>query len=109
MYIGRAGYRELNFSGGAQITWFGRGRAMDIAQREPTNDSGDKENATVMGWEHFSGYVRLVMPQISSVKLENDFTTTLAARCVRDSGLRFAQWISFLYFGLEQTALRHFE
>src|SRR5437899_2503376 len=44
-----------------------------------------------------------------SRKLENDFTATLAACCVRNGRFRFAQWIGFLHFRLQQTAFRHFE
>ena len=45
----------------------------------------------------------------SIFKLENDLAATLAACRMSYGRLRFAQWISFLHFRLQQTAFRHLE
>src|SRR5215470_6374696 len=43
------------------------------------------------------------------LKLEDDFATTLPLSGVCNGGFEFTQWISFLDFRFQQTALRHFK
>jgi hypothetical protein len=53
----------------------------------------------MLGARALNARARPVGPNLFS-ELENDFAATLAARRMRNGRLRFAQWISFLYFRL---------